>query len=346
MKSMLKIAAVVVLAAQPLVAGQGKDAAQVLADARKALGGDKLAALKTMSTEGRTLRTGPDGNTRETEFEMALELPDKYLMRSQMVAMGNMSIFRMTGFNGNQVIEEMDTPPNLAGGNVVIRIAGPGGSTADPATMTPEQKAEVQKRLLEGNQREFARMALGMFASSLTAYPLEFTYAGEAESADGKADAIDVKGAGDFAVRLFIDQQTHLPLMISWMDKEPLTMTMVSGPGGAGGGAGGRTGTFVASGGGGGAAVTQQWQSAGGAPPSREEMEKRLKEMEERRKEAEAKRRTVEYRLYYGDYQDVNGVMVPHRFQRSVDGKTTEEVVFDKVKVNPKIDAKKFTPTK
>lgn len=344
MKSMLKIAAVMVLAAQPLVAGQGKDAAQVLADARKALGGDKLAALKTMSTEGRTLRTGPDGNTRETEFEMAMELPDKYLMRSQMVAMGNMSIFRMSGFNGNQVIEEMDTPPNLAGGNVVIRIAGPGGSTTDPAKMTPEEKAEMQQRQLAGNQREFAKMALGMFASSLSAYPLEFTYAGEAEAADGKADAIDVKGPGDFAARLFIDQQTHLPLMITWMDKEPLTLQMVGGPGGPGA-AGGRGGTFVASGGGG-AAVTQRWESAGGAPPSREEMEKQLKAMEERRKEAEAKRRTVEYRLYYGDYQDVNGVMVPHRFQRSVDGKTTEEVVFDKVKVNPKIDGKKFAPTK
>ena len=71
-----------------------------------------------------------------------------------------------------------------------------------------------------------------------------------------------------------------------------------------------------------------------------------MKEMEERRKEAEAKRRTVEYRVYYGDYQQVGGVLLPHRIQRSVDGKTTEEMVFDQLKVNPKIDAKKFRPSK
>jgi hypothetical protein len=342
MRTTLKVAAVMVLAAETFAAGQGKDAAQILAEARKALGGDKLAAVKTLTAEGRTLRTGPDGNTRENEFEMSMEVPDKYLMRSQMVAMGNMSIFRMTGFNGGQVIEEMDRPPNLAGGGmVVIRMGTPLGGTVDPEKMTPEQKAEMNRLQLVRNQQDFARTTLGMFATSLAAYPLEFTYAGEAESADGKADAIDVKGAGDFAVRLFIDQTTHLPLMITWMDKEPMTVQMLGGPGGASGAVGT---TFTATMGGG-AAVTQT-QASGGAAPSREEIEKRMKEMEERRKEADAKRRTVEYRLYYGDYQAVNGVMVPHRFQRSVEGKTTEEMIFDTVKVNPKIDAKKFAPTK
>jgi hypothetical protein len=341
---MVKVAAIAVIAAQVVVAGQSKDAAQVMADARKALGGDKLAAVKTLSAEGRNLRTGPDGNTRESEFELSMELPDKYLMRSVLAAMGNMSVYRMTGFNGGQPIEEIDQPPNLAGGTVMIRIAGPGGSTTDVAKMTPEQKVEFDRMRLQQNKKEFARLTLGMFAASLGAFPLEFSYAGEAESADGKADVIDVKGDGEFAVRLFVDQRTHLPLMLSWMDKEPLVMTMGSGGPGRAGGPGGST--FVASGGGGGAAVHQTWESAGGQPPSREEMEKRMKELEERRKEAEAKRRTVEYRVYYGDYQQVGGVLLPHKIQRSVDGRTTEEMVFDRLKVNPKIDAKKFQVSK
>lgn len=344
MRPMVKVAAIAVIAAQVVVAGQSKDAAQVMADARKALGGDKLAAVKTLSAEGRNLRTGPDGNTRESEFELSMELPDKYLMRSVLAAMGNMSIYRMTGFNGAQPIEEIDQPPNLAGGNVMIRIAGPAGSSGDVASLTPEQKAEFDRMRLQQNRKEFARLALGMFAASPAAFPLEFTYAGEAESADGKADVIDVKGDGEFAVRLFVDQRTHLPLMLSWMDKEPLVMTMGSGGPGRAGGPGGST--FVASGGGGGAAVHQTWESAGGQPPSREEMEKRMKELEERRKEAEAKRRTVEYRVYYGDYQQVGGVLLPHKIQRSVDGRTTEEMVFDRLKVNPKIDAKKFQVSK
>ena len=44
---------------------------------------------------------------------------------------------------------------------------------------------------------------------------------------------------------------------------------------------------------------------------------------------------------YYADYQAVNGVLLPHKIQRSIDGKPTEEMVFE-LKVNPKIDAKKF----
>jgi hypothetical protein len=340
MKHRVMTLAVATLAAGTFVSGQTKDAGQVLADARKALGGDKLAAVTTVSAEGRSLRAGPDGNSRESEFELSLALPDKYLMRSVMAAMGNMSIYRNSGFNGGQVIEEIDRPPNLAGGgNVVIRIAGPGGQAMDPEKMTPEQKAEADKARLVANKKEFARITLGMFAASPAAYPLTFSYEGEAESPDGKADVIGVKGEGGFDVRLFIDQQTHLPLMLSWMDKEPLVMTM-GGPGGPGGPGGN---TFVA-GGGGGAAVTQRWESAGGTPPSKEEMDKRMKEIEARRQEAEARRRTVEYRVFYGDYQAVSGVMVPHRIQRSIDGKPSEELIFDTVKVNPKIDAKKFQP--
>ena len=54
--------------------------------------------------------------------------------------------------------------------------------------------------------------------------------------------------------------------------------------------------------------------------------------------------RTVEYRVYYADYQPVNGAMFPHKIQRSIDGKPTEEMVFDKIKVKPKIDAKTLQP--
>jgi hypothetical protein len=57
---------------------------------------------------------------------------------------------------------------------------------------------------------------LGMFASSPDAFPLTFSYGGVAEAPEGKADVIDVKGAGNFAGRLFVDSRTHVPLMFSW----------------------------------------------------------------------------------------------------------------------------------
>ena len=334
------VAAACALAAGTVAAGQGRDASQVLAAARTALGGPKLDAVKTLTATGRTVKALPNGTSSENEFEMALELPDKYLMRSVIAAMGNMSVYRMSGFNGGQVIEEIDRPPSLSGGGtVMIRVAGPGGVT-DPEKMTAEEKADYDQKRLVANKREFAKLALGMFAISPAAYPLELADGGQAESPDGKADVIDVKGEGGFAARLFIDSQTHLPLMLSWMDKEPLVMTV--GPGGTVM-AGGAPGAGAAAGGGN-ATFTRVERS--GAPPTPEEREKMLKDIEARRKEAEAKLRTVEYRLYYGDYKAVGGVQLPHRIQRSIDGKPTEEMVLDTIKVNPKIDAKKFQATK
>ncbi|HOC18449.1 MAG TPA: hypothetical protein PKK95_09285 [Vicinamibacterales bacterium] len=325
------LTALFVLGSFALLSAQGKDAAEVLADARQALGGTQLESLKSLSGKGRTLRSTPRGDTVETEFEVAFELPDKYRLRTALMPMGNMTIYREIGFNAGRLIEQVDRPPNLSGGMVHIRVAGPGGPV-DPEKMTPEQKAEFERQRVLANKKEYARLALGLFAAS-PGFPLEFAYAGEAEAPDGKADVIDVKGPGDFAARLFVDQATHLPLMLSWMDKEPLTIRM--GPGGP---------SWTAGGGGGGTVVQRLEQRSG--PMSKEEREKLEKEMEEARAKAEADRRTVEFRVYYADYREVGGVRLPHRIQRSIDGKAAEEMEFDSLKVNAKIDARTFEPTK
>jgi len=104
-----------VVAAQALVFAQGGDVNAILTGAREALGGDKkLDAVKTMTIAGRSLRTNPTGTSTESEFEVAIELPDKYFRRDAVVNMGTMSIYRTSGFNGDGVINEMDTPPQPA----------------------------------------------------------------------------------------------------------------------------------------------------------------------------------------------------------------------------------------
>jgi hypothetical protein len=345
MHGAVRLAAIGVALAGTTVFGQG-DAGKVLGDARQALGGaKKIEALKTLAATGRTVRTMPNGASMEGDFEMSLELPDKFVRRDVVAAMGNMSIYRLSGFNGDGLISETDTPPQLSTGNVVIHVrrAGPGG--ADAATMTPEQKEAARVGAVQAAKRDFSRLALGILLT-LPSCPLTFAHAGTAESPDGTADVIDVKG-GDFAARLFVDQKTHLPLMLSWTDKEPLRIVrQFNGPGG--GAAGG--GNVVVMGGSGGAAAASAGQGGGGAKPAStmtpEEFKKVEQQVAEQAKEAEAKRRTVEFRLYYADYQAVDGVMLPHRLQSSVDGKPTEEITLEKIKLNQKIDAKKFTVSK
>jgi hypothetical protein len=65
-------------------------------------------------------------------------------------------------------------------------------------------------------KQDFARLTLGMFATSFSAYPLTFVYVGEAEAPQGKADVIDAKGPNNFTLRLFIAKDTHLPIMVTW----------------------------------------------------------------------------------------------------------------------------------
>ena len=215
----------------------------------------------------------------------------------------------------------------------MFRMGGPGGAGMVPGgtAPTPEQLEAARKAALLASKQDFARLTLGLFAASSPAYPLTMTYAGSAESPDGTADVIDVKGEGDFTARLFIDTKTHLPLMLSWMAKEPLQIVrQIGGPDGSR--------TVIA-----GAATVKE------APPGKlspEEQEKLTAQMAAQAKEAGARRRVVEYRLYYADYRPIDGVMVPFRLQRSIDGKPNEEISLDKVKVNARVDAKKFTVSK
>jgi hypothetical protein len=54
----------------------------------------------------------------------------------------------------------------------------------------------------------------------------------------------------------------------------------------------------------------------------------------------------VENRMYYADFRDVNGVKWPFRIRRAVGGQTIEETTFDRIRINAKIDAKKFEAPK
>ena len=57
---------------------------------------------------------------------------------------------------------------------------------------------------------------LGLFATSFSSYPLTFTYAGQAEAPQGKADVLEAKGPPNLTLRLFVYRDTHLPVMVRW----------------------------------------------------------------------------------------------------------------------------------
>jgi hypothetical protein len=335
-KRTLEAMVLVVLASGVLVWAQGDAAMKVLADARAALGGAALESLKSLTATGHATRVGTGDQVSTTDVEMALERPDKFVKREVLPSMMGMQMVRTYGFNGTGLIDAIDrgAPPENANPNMRVFT-----QTPLQGAQTPERAAEIARMQLTKNFQEFSRFAMGLFLDSLPAYPLTFASAGHVNEPCGKADAIAVSGSDDLAVTLYISSDSHRPACLTFMAKEPMA-PMVMGNGmamSAGGGLQMFTGGPPATSG------RPQISIAGTPSP---EMQAQLKAMEDQQAAAAAKRRTVEYRITYGDYKSFDGVQVPTRFRRLIDGKVVEEFVLDKVKINPRIDPAKFEVTK
>jgi len=259
--------------------------------ARTAMGGDKLNSLSVTGNYRRTF--GQMEMSGEVNYDLIL--PDKMMKTETMNPMPGLEITHIETINGEEVWE--DQQQHGGGGGMIMFRRGPGGPVADP------KKAHAA--LQQGIRSDFARLSIGLLLTAPSSFPVEFSFAGEAESPDGKADVLDVKGPDGFAVRLFLDQKTHMPLMLSYLGKKPRVMTQTLAP---------------------------------GAPRHPEEMEKRMKEMEAE----DARQPEVEFRIYLSDYREVNGVSIPHKLTRSIADEVNEELEIKSVKINPQLKPEKF----
>ena len=90
-------------------AAHAQDAAKgasLLAEARKAIGGeDKLAAIKRLQVSGTFLRsTGPD-QVIDGDFDVFIELPDKY-RRNEITGFAGANVERTEALNGTDVWDD------------------------------------------------------------------------------------------------------------------------------------------------------------------------------------------------------------------------------------------------
>jgi len=286
----------------PAPAGKG-DATAVLAAARQALGGEKkLTAVKTLTAVGRTRQVRGD-NLVPIEFEIFIELPDKYVRKDEIPAQESGP--NASGFNADALVQ--DPPP--------VMPPIPPGAPPDAANAAQQRMSAARVTTLK---QDFTRLTLGLFASSFASYPLTFTYVAEAEAPQGKADVLEGKGPNNFTVRFFISRDTHLPIMVSWT--APAGRGMPPGRGAPG--AGGAPGAPAAPG----APGARGARGAEGAPSAA----------------APAPPTPPENRIYFADYRDVDGMQFPFRLRRAVGADTIEETTFDRFKVNGKIDPKRF----
>jgi hypothetical protein len=280
---------------QTLAASQAKNPAAILAAARQALGGEaRIDAIKTIVASGRTRQVRGE-NLVPIEFEISIELPDKYLRRDEIPAQESGP--NASGFNGDELLQD-PPPPSMPAAPAIDAARGGRGAPG----RVPNPSAARVKTL----KQDFARLMLGLLATSYSAYPLTFSYVAEAEAPQGTADVLEAKAADGFAMRVFISTSTHLPLMVTWQPPAPARGPSRGGP------------PPVAPklpGAEGGLAAPKPSSGEGVAPESR---------------------------LYFAEYQDVNGLQLPFRIRRAAGADTIEETTFDRYRINAKIDPKKF----
>jgi hypothetical protein len=288
-------------------AARDERAAKVLADARAALGGEtKLAAVRSFTTTGRTQRVQGD-NLVPIEFEILVELPDKYLRKDEIPAQE--SDPTTTGFNGGALLQ---IPPP----------APPAPRPGMPAPAPGMFENMLKQRALAARQ-DFARLMLGMFATSFDAYPLTFKYVGQAEAPQGKAHVLEATGEADFKIRFFVHMETSLPVMVSWT-----APARPSAPG--------RSSAAGAS------APAPAGRGAPPAPPTTQHQAPSTQHAAPSTAPPAQASAPPEHRLYFADYRDVDGIKLPFRLRRGIGVNTTEETTFDRFRLNQKIDPRRF----
>ena len=297
-----------VLAGWPTgMVAESDKATEILAATRKAIGDKKLDALKTLSVEA-SLQRNLGNFQNQTDVEMLLDIPDKYVRSDVSSGMMNMTI--TTGFNGDRAITPAGMRAMPGGAMVITMGAGAPAHQSEGEKPTPEQLEQINKTSLRNSRQEISRLMLGWFGTTHPSLKAQYAYVGEAEAPDGKAYVIDVKDEDGFAARLFIDQNSKLPLMVTYQGRQPRVMTM-GGPGMT--------------------RVTTGEHRTVSAPTE-----------EELKKLREQPLPTVEYSLFFDDWREVDGINFPHVIRRATKGTTEEEWAITKVKVNPKLDARKF----
>jgi hypothetical protein len=265
--------------------GDGR-ANDLLARARAALGGEKqLTKVLGLSAAGTYTRAVSDRQL-SGELTIDLQLPDKMVRTESMNPMGDATIVTLQGINGDQLVRNSRT---IGGGpNMIIRMGAPAAGS------------DAEAQALRNQRAELARLTLGFLLTAPASMPLEFTYGGEAAAEDGKADILDVKGPGTFAVRLFLDQTSHRPLMLSYKGVAPTI-------------------------------VMRTERNEGPPDPAR---------MHARKEAAEAappagQPQLVDISMFFDDYRQIDGVWLPSHVSRSIDGKPNVEWTFKTIKVNP-----------
>jgi len=277
-------------------------AQEILKQARQAIGGEEqLQKIQGLQINGQYRRVFGE-RQMGGDREISILLPNKYLVEDAMNAGGlSTSMINYRGLNGDKAW----SGNSGGGGGMVFRIGGPGGPGGQPPS--PEQMEAMLRRIYTA---EFSRYLLAMILTPPPSLAVEYKYAGESDVEDAKADVIDVSGPDNFSVRVFFDQKSHLPLLLSYRGPKPRVVTMT--------------------------------RQAGSAPKA-DEIKKAQEEAEKKmHAEVPAAPEEVDFYIRLTDHKKVGGIMLPHKLTFLTDSEVSEEFEISKYQLNPQFKADHF----
>lgn len=191
-------------------------ALDLLRQAREAMGGeDALKSLQSLSISGTTRRTFQDQNGQAQERSGKLRL---YLA--------------MSGQFGEKASMKLSAPTEGAthGDRVIIIRKAPGQEGSGAGDQMPGAEGQPRKRVMRLNgpppPPPMGMAPIHFLITSILGapapFPVEYSYAGEAQAASGGAvDIVEAKYPCGLVVRISLDKQTHLPLSMSYRGLMP-----------------------------------------------------------------------------------------------------------------------------
>jgi hypothetical protein len=299
MSKLLSLLALILLCAPAAFADDAR-AQEILKRARQAIGGEEqLQKIQGLQIHGQYRRVFGE-RQMGGDRDISILLPNKYLVEDAMNAGGlSTAIISTRALNG----EKAWSGNSGGGGGMIFRMAGPGASQQ----MSPEQMEAMQRRIYSA---EFSRYLLALILTPPPELAVEYTYAGESEVEDAKADVIDVTGPDNFSVRVFLDKSSHLPLLLSYRGPKPRIVM-----------------------------VTRQ-----AGERAKSEDIKKAREDAEKQMHAEAPPvpEEVDFYIRLTDHKKVGGLMLPHKLTFLTDTEVSEEFEISKYQVNPQFKADLF----
>lgn len=283
-----------------LVLAEDAHAQEILKLARLAIGGEEqLQKIQSLGIKGEYRRVFGE-REMAGERELSILLPDKYLVEDAMNAGGlSTAMINTKGVNGEQA-----WTGSSGGGAMIIRMGSPGAQQA-----TPEQIEAMLRRV---HRAEFARYLLAILVMPPPAVTVVYKYAGESDVEETHADVIDVTGPDKFAVRLFFDKQTHLPLLLSYRGPKPRIMTTYKGSG------------------------DKNIKVGDVMKHAKEDAEKKMAG------EPAPKLEEVDFFIRVTDYKKAGGLLLPHKLTFLTDAEVSEEFQISKYQVNPAFKPDRF----